>query len=179
MDAEDHRHRGQGTLIGEALHRERCCLTDHEGRLGAWAVAGHMDLGSYGHLLVTSHEVGRMGLESYGHQRGTLGEASYVHLLGTLGEVSYVHLLGIEAAVAGSRDPWGGRAWLGFLVEDPVEEGRCEASRGASRDRYGERHLAVNDRDECREPVTLLVINRIFCTRIYALPSHHHIREAF
>ena len=145
MDAEDHRHRGRGTLIGEGLHRERCCLTDHEGRLGAWAVAGHMDLVSYGHLLVTSHEVGRTGLESYGHQRGTLGE------------VSYVHLLGIEAAVAGSRDPWEGRAWLGFLVEDPVEEGRCEASRGASRDRYEERRLAVNDRDECREPVTLLV----------------------
>ena len=144
MGAEDRRHRGQGTLIGEALHRERCCLTDHERRLGAWGVAGHMDLGSYGHLLVTSHEVGRMGLESYGHQRETLDE------------VSYVHLLGIEVVVAGSRDPREDHACLGLLVEDLVEEDRCEASRGASRDRYEERHLAVSDRDECREPVTLL-----------------------
>lgn len=144
MGAEDRRHRGQGTLIGEVLHRERCCLTDHERRLGAWGVAGHMDLESYGHLLVTSHEVDRMGLESYGHQRETLDG------------VSYVHLLGIEAVVAESRDPWEDHACLGLLVEDLVEGDRCEVSRGASRDRYEERHLAVNDRDECREPVTFL-----------------------
>lgn len=144
MGAEDRRHRGQGTLIGEVLHRERYCLTDHERWLGAWGVAGHMGLGSYGHLLVTSHEVGRMGLENYGHQQETLDEASYVHLLG------------IEAVVAESQDPWEDHACLGLLVEDLVEGDRCEVSRGASRDRYEERRLAVSDRDECREPVTLL-----------------------
>ena len=103
-----------------------------------------MGLGSYGHLLVTSHEVGCMGLENYGHQRETLDEASYVHLLG------------IEAVVVESRDPWEDHACLGLLVEDLVEGDRCEVSRGASRDRYEERRLAVSDRDECREPVTLL-----------------------
>jgi hypothetical protein len=144
LGAEDRRHRGQGTSIGEALHRERYCLTDHERWLGAWGVAGHMGLGSYGHLLVTSHEVGRMGLESYGHQRETLDEASYVRLLG------------IEAVVVESRDPWEDHACLGLLVEDLVEGDRCEVSRGASRYRCEERRLAVSDRDECREPVTLL-----------------------
>ena len=162
MGAEDRRHRGQGTLIGEVLHRERYCLTDHERWLGAWGVAGHMGLGSYGHLLATSYEVGRRGLESYGHllvtshEVGCMGLENYGHQRETLDEASYVHLLGIEAVVVESRDPWEDHACLGLLVEDLVEGDRCEVSRGASRDRYEERRLAVSDRDECREPVTLL-----------------------